>query len=41
MHSGNFTEGKIFEPLIRFTLPVMFALFLQSLYGAVDLLVVG
>ncbi len=41
MKSQNFTEGKIFAPLIRFTLPVMFALFLQSLYGAVDLLVVG
>lgn len=41
MQRGNFTEGKIFGPLIRFTLPVMFALFLQSLYGAVDLLVVG
>lgn len=41
MHSGNFTEGKIFGPLIRFTIPVMSALFLQSLYGAVDLFVVG
>ncbi|MBQ9061808.1 MAG: MATE family efflux transporter [Eubacterium sp.] len=37
----NFTEGKIVGPLLRFALPVMFALFLQSMYGAVDLFVVG
>ena len=37
----NFTEGKIFSPLIRFSLPVLLALFLQAMYGAVDLLVVG
>lgn len=37
----QFTEGKIFAPLIRFAIPVLFALCLQSLYGAVDLLVVG
>lgn len=37
----SFTEGKIYRPLIRFALPVLGALFLQSLYGAVDLLVVG
>lgn len=37
----NFTEGKIFSPLIRFALPVLIALFLQAMYGAVDLLVVG
>ena len=37
----NFTEGKIFAPLIRFALPVLMALFLQTMYGAVDLLVVG
>ena len=35
------TEGDIFPALIRFALPVLGALFLQSLYGAVDLLVVG
>ena len=39
--SQNFTEGKIFAPLIRFALPVLLALFLQTMYGAVDLLVVG
>lgn len=37
----SFTEGRIYGPLIRFALPVLAALFLQSLYGAVDLLVVG
>jgi putative MATE family efflux protein len=37
----NFTEGKIIGPLMKFALPVMFALFLQAMYGAVDLLVVG
>lgn len=37
----SFTEGKIFGPLIRFALPVLLALFLQAMYGAVDLLVVG
>lgn len=36
-----FTEGKILGPLIKFALPVLAALFLQTLYGAVDLLIVG
>ena len=40
MAVGNFTEGKILSPLVKFTLPVLAALFLQSLYGAVDLLIV-
>ncbi len=37
----DFTEGKILEPLLKFAIPVLFALFLQSLYGAVDLMIVG
>ncbi len=37
----SFTEGRIFSPLIRFSLPVFLALLLQALYGAVDLLIVG
>ncbi len=37
----NFTDGKIFASLIRFALPVLLALFLQAMYGAVDLLIVG
>ena len=38
---NNFTEGKILVPLVRFALPVLAALFLQAMYGAVDLLIVG
>ncbi len=41
MESMNFTEGKILGPLMKFAIPVLAALLLQSLYGAVDLLVVG
>ena len=37
----DFTQGKILSPLLRFAMPVLFALFLQAMYGAVDLLVVG
>lgn len=37
----NFTEGKIFGPLIRFAIPVLLAMLLQTMYGAVDLLIVG
>ena len=37
----NFTEGPIFSPLVRFAFPVLLALFLQTMYGAVDLLIVG
>jgi len=38
---SDFTQGPIFTPLIRFALPVLLALLLQTMYGAVDLLVVG
>ena len=37
----NFTKGKILGPLLKFAYPVFLALFLQAMYGAVDLLVVG
>ena len=37
----DFTTGKIVIPLLKFAIPVLMALFLQSLYGAVDLLIVG
>lgn len=37
----DFTEGKILQPLLLFALPVLLALFLQAMYGAVDLMVVG
>lgn len=39
--SQNFTEGKIFSPLIQFALPILAALLLQTMYGAADMLVVG
>lgn len=38
---SNFTEGKIFSPLLKFAIPILAALFLQTMYGAVDLLIVG
>lgn len=37
----DFTKGKILGPLLKFAYPVFLALFLQAMYGAVDLLVVG
>lgn len=41
LKTNNFTEGKIAAPLVKFALPVLFALFLQAMYGAIDLMVVG
>lgn len=37
----NFTKGPILGPMLRFTLPILFAMLIQTLYGAVDLMVVG
>ncbi|MCR5153754.1 MAG: MATE family efflux transporter [Lachnospiraceae bacterium] len=37
----DFTTGKIVGPLLKFAGPVLFALFLQAMYGAVDLMIVG
>ena len=37
----DFTRGPIVGPLLKFSMPILFALFLQALYGAVDLMVVG
>lgn len=39
--TNRFIQGPILPPLLRFTLPVLLALFLQAMYGAVDLMVVG
>ena len=36
--NNTFTQGRILKPLILFALPVLLALFLQAMYGAVDLL---
>lgn len=38
---NQFITGKILAPLLKFALPILLALFLQSMYGAVDLLIVG
>ncbi len=37
----DFTQGPILSALVRFALPVLLALLLQAMYGAVDLQVVG
>lgn len=37
----DFTQGAILPALLRFALPVLLALLLQAMYGAVDLQVVG
>ena len=39
--NNDFVNGKILPTLIKFALPVLFALFLQAMYGGVDLLIVG
>lgn len=38
---NTFTEGPILAPLMKFTVPIILALLLQSMYGAVDLMIVG
>lgn len=38
---NDFTQGKILGPLLRFTVPVLLAMCLQSTYGAVDMWVVA
>lgn len=37
----DFTSGGVLGALVKFALPVLAALFLQSLYGGADLLIVG
>lgn len=39
--SNNFTQGGILKPLLRFSLPILLALILQTAYGAVDLWMVS
>ena len=41
MKNNDFTSGAILPKLLKFMLPVLFSMFLQALYGAVDLLIVG
>ena len=38
---ADFTKGKILGPLVIFMIPILLAMLLQDLYGAVDLLIVG
>ena len=40
-NKNSFTEGKILSPLLLFAVPVLGSMILQSLYGAVDLFIVG
>lgn len=41
MKENSFTEGKILSPLLRFSMPIFLALFLQAMYGGVDLIAIG
>jgi len=38
---NDLTQGKVFSSLVRFAIPFLLANLLQSLYGSVDLLIVG
>ena len=38
---NNFTKGPILPSLITFALPVLLSIFLQTMYGAVDMMIVG
>ncbi len=39
--SDDFTSGNILQKLVKFMIPILGALVLQAMYGAVDMLVVG
>lgn len=41
MNENNFTEGSIPVKLVQFMLPILGALVLQAMYGAVDIMIVG
>ena len=40
-NKNDFTQGSITSKLLRFMIPILGALILQAMYGAVDILVVG
>lgn len=40
-NKNDFTQGNIASKLIKFMIPILGALVLQAMYGAVDILVVG
>lgn len=37
----DFLNGKIFLPMLRFTVPILFSVLFQQLYNTVDTLIVG
>ena len=37
----DFTQGSILNKMLHFMLPILGALVLQAMYGAVDMLIVG
>lgn len=41
MKDNDFTQGNILAKLIKFMMPILGALILQAMYGAVDILIVG
>lgn len=41
MNEKGLTQGNILGALLKFAVPVLFALFLQAMYGAADLIIVG
>lgn len=41
MKDNDFTQGNILKKLIKFMMPILGALILQAMYGAVDILIVG
>lgn len=40
-NKNDFTQGSIISKLLKFMIPILGALILQAMYGAVDILVVG
>ena len=40
-NENNFAKGSIYLPLLKFSVPILLALILQSAYGMADLLIVG
>ena len=40
-NKNDFTQGSIVSKLLRFMIPILGALVLQAMYGAVDILIVG
>ena len=37
----SFTTGSVFRAVVRFSVPYLFSLFLQTLYGIADLYIIG